>query len=452
MNISFKKNDAATSGILTIEIVKADYAEQLEKSLRSFRQNVTLPGFRKGMVPVGMVKKLHGKQLLAEEVNKLISDNLYSYVKENDLNLLGEPLANATEQPEIDFDKQEDFTFCFDLILSPEVKITLNRRDKLTLYKPIVEEDAIEKQIESYKANFGSYESAEDNIEEKDLLKGVLTELENGSPKEGGIFLDDAVLMPMYVKDADEKAKFMASKKDGVVVFNPNKAYNGIEVEIASFLKIEKSAVADMTSDFSFEIKEITRHKEAELNQELFDKVFGEGAVTSEEEFKNKVKESLSEQFFAPVNFKFLTDARELFLKKTSELVFADDLLKRWLVETNKNKTAVDIDADYPKILDDLKFQLVKESLLKEHDVKVEEADVEAFAIRVAKAQFAQYGMYSAPDDVLLSYAKDLLKDKATLQNIVDRVIEDKLATCVKGLVKLEEKEITIGEFEELMK
>jgi len=452
MNISFKKNDAATSGILTIEIVKADYAEQIDKSLRSFRKNVALPGFRKGMVPMGMVKKLHGKQLLAEEVNKLITDNLYSYIKDNNLNLLGEPLVNTTEQPELDFDKQEDFTLCFDLILSPEIKMTLNKRDKLTVYKPIIEDESINSQIQSYKANFGSYEQAEDNIEEKDLLKGVLTELENGEPKEGGISFDDAVLMPMYVKDAEEKAKFMASKKDAVVVFNPNKAYNGVEVEIASFLKIEKSAVAEMTSDFSFEIKEITRHIEAELNQELFDKVFGEGAVTNEEDFRNKIKESLAEQFVAPVNYKFLTDARELFIKKTAGLVFADDLLKRWLVDTNKNKTLAEVEADYPKVMDDLKYQLVKESLLKEHDVQVEEADVDAFATRVAKAQFAQYGMYSMPEDVLLGYTKDMLKNKETLQNIVDRVIEDKLATCLKGLVKLEEKEITIGEFEELMK
>jgi len=206
-----------------------------------------------------------------------------------------------------------------------------------------------------------------------------------------------------------------------------------------------------MVSDFNFEIKEVTRHKEAELNQELFDKVFGEGVVSSEEEFIGKIKELLAEQFEPQVNYKFLLDARDLLLKKAGNPVFADDLLKRWLAEANEKKTKEEIDAEYPNVLEDLKFQLIKEYLVKEQKLEVKDEDVEAYAVRVAKSQFAQYGMYSAPEDVLASYAKDMLKNKETLQNVIDRVVEDKLVECLKGLVKIEAKEVTMDEFTNLL-
>lgn len=288
MNISLTNTDAV-NGILKMEIVKADYADQVDKSLRNFRKKANIPGFRQGMVPMEMVKKMYGKHVMAEEVNKVVSENLYKYIRENQLNILGEPLPNETEQKEIDFDTNEDFEFVFDLAFAPEINITLNKKDKLTYYQVVVDDEMLEKQINSYKANYGSYDTAED-VEEKDLVKGMLAELENGQVKEGGIVVEDAVLMPMYLKDEEERNKFLGAKVNSVVVFNPNKAYEGAAAELASLLKVDKEQVAEITGDFSFEIKESTRHKEAELNQDLFDKVFGEGTVTSEEEFKNKIK------------------------------------------------------------------------------------------------------------------------------------------------------------------
>lgn len=231
--------------------------------------------------------------------------------------------------------------------------------------------------------------------------------------------------MPMYIKDEAEKAKFIGAKANTVIVFNPNKAYEGAEAEIASLLKVDKEAVAGLTGDFSFEIKEITRHKKAELNQELFDKVFGEGVVSSEEEFKNKIKDALAEQFTPQSDFKFLLDAREVLVQKAGELKFADDLLKRWLLAANEKNTAEKLDEEYPKIIEDLKYQLIKENLVKGNNLKVEDADIENFAKRVAKAQFAQYGMLSVPEDVLANYAKDMLKNKQTLQNVIDRAVEE---------------------------
>lgn len=448
MNVSLKNIDAV-SGIVKLEIVKADYAEQVEKSLRNFRQKANVPGFRKGMVPMGMVKKMYGKHVLVEEVNKLVSENLFSYIRENKLNILGEPMPNESEQKPINFDTQEDFEFCFDVALAPEINIALSKGDKLPYYEVAIDDEMLNQQIDAYTANFGTYDKV-DEVEEKDMVKGTVAELENGSPKEGGIVVEDAVLMPAYMKDEAEKAKFVGAKVNSVVVFNPNKAYEGAEAEIASFLKVDKEAVAGITGDFSFEITEITRHQKAEMNQELFDKVFGEGVVTSEEEFKNKIKDALTDQFTPQSDYKFLLDAREVLVQKAGEMKFADDMLKRWLVAANENTTAEKVEEDFPKMIEDLKYQLIKENLVKSNNLKVEDADIEAFAKRVAQAQFAQYGMLSVPEDVLANYAKDMLKNKQTLQNIIDRAVEEKLAAWLKEQVELDVKEVSTEEFGKL--
>lgn len=398
---------------------------------------------------MGMVKKMYGKHVLVEEVNKLVSENLFSYIRENKLNILGEPMPNESEQKPINFDTQEDFEFCFDVALAPEINIALSKGDKLPYYEVAIDDEMLNQQIDAYTANFGTYDKA-DEVEEKDMVKGTVAELENGSPKEGGIVVEEAVLMPAYMKDEAEKAKFVGAKVNSVVVFNPNKAYEGAEAEIASFLKVDKEAVAGITGDFSFEITEITRHQKAEMNQELFDKVFGEGVVTSEEEFKNKIKEALTDQFTPQSDYKFLLDAREVLVQKAGEMKFADDMLKRWLVAANENTTAEKVEEDFPKMIEDLKYQLIKENLVKSNNLKVEDADIEAFAKRVAQAQFAQYGMLSVPEDVLANYAKDMLKNKQTLQNIIDRAVEEKLAAWLKEQVELDVKEVSTEEFGKL--
>jgi len=448
MNVSLKNIDAV-SGIVKVEIVKADYADKVEKGLRNFRQKANVPGFRKGMVPMGMVKKMYGKSVLAEEVNKLVSEGLFGFIREKELNVLGEPLPNETEQKEINFDLQEDFEFCFDVALAPEINVELSKEDTLPYYQISVNNEMVEKQIESYRANFGNYDKVEE-VEEKDMVKGLVVELENGEPKANGLVVENAVIMPLYIKDAEEKAKFMGAKNNSVVVFNPSKAYDGTEAEIAAFLKVEKDQVASYTGDFSFEIAEITRHKEAELNEELFTRVFGEGVVSTEEEFTNKIKESLAEQFAPESDFKFLSDAKDLLVAKAGELAFPEAILKRFMLAQDERKTTESIDEDFPKVIEDLKFHLIKEKLVKENNLKVEEADITAFGKRVAKAQFAQYGMISVPEDVLDNYAKDMLKNKETLRNVIDRAVEEKLSSWLKEQVKLHIKEVSAEDFGKL--
>ncbi|GHU59691.1 trigger factor [Bacteroidia bacterium] len=449
MNISFYNRDAVR-GILKLEIGKADYAEQVDKGLRSFRQKANLPGFRKGMVPLGMVQKMYGKHILSEAVDKLVSDNLFKYLKDNNVNFIGDPLPNETEQKEIDFDT-EDFEFYFDIAFIPEVNIGLSESDALPYYEIEVDDDLVNKQIENQRQNFGTYDEAATEVASVDVVKGTAAELENGAPKAGGIVVEDATLMPMYLKDDEEKAKFIGATLGSTVVFNPRKGYGDtetVDAELASFLKKDKAEVSDITSDFSFEIKQITHYKEAELNQEFFDKIFGEGIVTSEEAYREEVKKILSTQFVPQSDYKLLIDARPYLLEKAGELPLADDILKRRLLLGGEEKlTPEQVEEQYPDIAASLRFNFIKSAILEKNGLQIEEHDVEKGAHREARALFAQYGMHTVGDEVIDGYAKKLLADRKSLESIIDRAKEDKLIEWLKQTVTLDVKPVTADEF-----
>ena len=448
MNISLTNNDAV-SGIVKIEIEKKDYETQVEKNLRQYRRKANMPGFRAGMVPIGLIKKMYGKHVLAEEVNKLVTDHLIKFIQENDMQILGNPLPNETEQQPIDFDVHEDFEFYFDLAFAPVIEIKLNKRDRLTRYAIIVNDEMINQQIETYRKNFGSYDQME-VIEEEDMVKGTVTELEDGNPKEGGIVAEDALLMPKYIKGKREQNKFLGAKLNQSVIFNPKKAYKGATAEIAAFLKVDKDIAQGITADFHFEIKEITRYKIAELDKELFDKVLGENVVETEEAFREKVETILIEQFQPQSDYKFMIDVRKLVIKKAGDVKFADALLKRWLLTSNNETTPEKVEEDYPKVVEDLIYQLSKERIIKDYELKVEHAALEEVAKKTVKAQFAHYGMLSVPDDLLAQYTADALKNEESLRGIISRATDEQLAKWINEQVKVETKEVTQEEFEKL--
>lgn len=449
MNVSFVEKDP-TWGLIRLEIVKNDYAAAVEAKLRTARRRANVPGFRVGMVPMGMIKKMYGKSILLEEINRLVSENLFKYVKDNNLPIIGEPMPSESEPSSVDLEEQDDFVFNYDVILYPKFEVSLGKEDTLTYYQVNIDDDMLNKQIEAYAANFGSYEKVDD-AEEKDLVKGTIAELENGAPKEGGIVVENAVLMPQYIKDEEEKAKFIGAKTNSVIVFNPHKAFNGSEPEIASFLRVKKEQVAELTDDFSFEIKEITRHKNAEMNQALFDKVFGDNVVTSEEEFKNMIREALVEQFTPQSDYKFLNDARPLLMEKAGDIKLADNLLIRWLKLTNEKATPEALEKDYyDSNRGALIYDIIRNSLINQAHINVSDEDIDDYAKRIAKAQFAQYGMLSVPEDVLDNYAKGMLKNMQTLENIRERAKDEKLAAWMKEQVTLDLKLLSPEEFAKL--
>ena len=446
MNVSLTNVDAVNA-IIQITIGKADYEESVNKSLKNFRNKANVPGFRQGHVPMGMVQKMYGKSITAEEINKLVGESLYNYIQENKLNVLGEPLPNEEKQQPIDFEKGGDCDFFFDIALAPEIKLSLGKKDKIDYYKIAIDQELVDKQIASFKANYGKYETVEENALDTDLIKGEIRELENGEPKDGGIAVESGVLMPSYVKDEEERLKFVGAKVEDVIIFNPGKGYEGNEAEIASLLHIEKDSVSAIAPEFMFTVKEITRYKEAELDQDLFDKVFGEGNVKTPEEFVEKVKAGISEQLAPDSDYKFLLDAKVLLENKAGDIQFPDAFLKRWLLESGKDKTAESVEADYPKIVEDLKFHLIKEQIVKDNDLKVEEADIKTMAINATRAQFAQYGMSNLPNDVVENYASEMLKNKDSVRNLVDRAMENQIIEYLKKTLGITEKELPMDEF-----
>jgi trigger factor len=450
MNITLNNSDPVNATI-KVEVLKADYAEKVDNALKDLRKNAVVAGFRKGMTPKSLIVQRYGKSVLVDEINKLVSNKLYGYLKESELNVLGEPLPSLDEQKPLDFDNQEDYEFTFDIALAPKVEVKLTKKDKLPYYTIRIDDEMVNKQIDNYKSNFGTYDNDADTVEEKDLVKGLLIELdENGKPKEDGIHLEDAVLMPSFIKKEEEKAKFIGKTLNTSIVFNPFNAYEGHEAELSSFLKIKKEEINAYTGDFSFEIKELTRYTAAELNQELFDKVFEPGTVDSEEAFRDKIKENIASQLEPESDYKFLLDVKELLNKKTEGLQFPDAFLKRWLLASNPDRTEQSVEEDYPGIINDLKFQLTREQLTKDNGIELEEDDIKTYAKQATRAQFAQYGMANVPDDLLENYSQEMLKKEETVRSLINRALEDKLIKVLKGQVTLTKKEITTEEFQKL--
>ena len=444
MNISLQNVDKV-SAKLTVKLEKADYQEKVEKALKTFRQRANVPGFRPGMVPMGIIKKQYGAAVKAEEVNKLLQEKVYEYLRENKVNMLGEPLP--VEGQEIDIVAQDDIEFVFDIALAPEFELNLGKEDTLAYYNIDVNEDIVNRQIDMYTQRAGKYEKV-DSYQDNDMLKGLLAELdENGSTKEGGIQVEGAVMMPSYMKNDEQKAVFANAKVNDVLVFNPNTAYDGSEVEMASLLKIQKEEVAAHTGNFSFQVEEITRFVSAELSQEIYDQVFGEGTVNNEEEFRAKVKESLQAQFAPDSDYKFLLDVREYLTNKVGKLEYPDALLKRIMLLNNEEKGQEFVDENYEKSIEELTWHLIKEELVSKNGIKVENEDVMEMAKAATRAQFAQYGMMNVPEEMLENYSKEMLKKKESVDGLVNRAIETKLATTLKGQISLDEKNISLDEF-----
>lgn len=444
MNVEKVAIDAVNAQI-KVNLVKADYQEKVEKALKTYRHKANVPGFRPGMVPMGLIQKMYGKAVTAEEVNKTLSDALFNYIKDNQMDILGEPLPTADQTPQ-DLETQDELNFSFDIALAPVLEYTLNKKDSIPYYKIAVTDEMVNNQIKSYAARGGKYEKVEVS-QAGDSLKGTLTEITEDTDL---VKVEDALILPAYFKDDAEKAKMEGVKVGDTVTYNPFKANDGSEAELASLLHLPKEKAKEIKSDFTFEIKEITRFVEGELNQELFDQIYGKDVVTTEEAFRAKVKEDLAAQFTPESDYRFMIDAEKALTKKLKEVVFPVDFLKRWLMATDEKKTAESIDADMPKMIEELKWHLLKEDISKKNDLKVTDEDIQDAARKVTRAQFAQYGMGNVPDELLNNYVGEMLKKPETVRNLQDQAMSSKVAEFLKTAVKLNEKEITMEDFTKL--
>ena len=449
MKITFDCPDKI-NGVLTMVIESADYQEKVEKTLKDYRKKAQVPGFRPGMVPMGMIKKQYGTAVKVDEVNRLMGEKLYEYVRENKIQMLGEPLPSDKQQPQ-DFEKDGELTFVFDIAVAPEFKVALSGKDKIDYYTITVDDKLIDQQVQMYASQGGEFVKAE-VFSGNDTITGDLRQLDKkGNTLEGGITTEGGMIMPAYIKDDKQKKLFDGCKPGDIITFNPKKAYPDNDAEVAALLKVKKEDIADVDSDFSFQVTEIRHFQPAEVNQALFDRVFGEGTVKNEKAFREKIAEQLKAQFVGSSDYKFMQDVRAHLEKKVGKLEFPEALLKRVMLQNNKDKDADYVEKNFEGSIKELAWHLIKEQIVVAQEIKIEDEDVKRVAKEAIRAQFAQYGMANVPDDVLENYAEEQLKKRENIDNFVDRAVDLKLTEKLKTVVKLEEKSVTLDEFNKMM-
>ena len=450
MKISFENPDKI-NGLLTLVVEEEDYKNDVEKTLKDYRKKANVPGFRPGQAPMGMIKRQFGASVKMEAVNKLVGQQIYKYVQDNNIQMLGEPLPSEKQEP-VDIEKDAPYTFMFDIAVAPEFKVALSGRDKVDYYNITVDDKILDQQVDMYASRSGSYEKAE-VYQENDMLKGDLRELdENGNTKEGGITVEGAMMMPSYIKVEEQKNLFNDAKVGDIITFNPKKAYPDNDTEVAQLLKIERDSVKDLESEFSYQVTEIQRFKKHEVNEELFKLALGEDTdVKDEAAFRAKIAEGLQAQLVGDSDYKFLLDVRAHCEKKVGKLQFPDALLKRIMLANNKDKGEDFVEKNYEESLKELTWHLIKEQLIKAQDIKINDEDIKETAKEAARAQFAQYGMTNIPEEYVENYANEILKKGNSTDALVDRSIDRKLATALKTVVKLNEKEISVEDFNKMM-
>ena len=449
MNISFENVDKV-SALLTVNIEKADYEDKVKTALKDFSKKASLPGFRPGKVPASLIQKRFGTEVKAEEINKFLSEEVNKYIRENKINMLGEPMPNEEKTPKMDFEAQDDFTFVFDIALAPEFDATLSKKDKLTIYDIKVDDALIDQQVQSYCQRGGQHVKAE-SYEARDMVKGTLTQLntKNNTLKDG-ITVENAVMLPEYMKDDKEKAKFEGAKLGDVITFNPAKAYDGNATELASLLHITKEEAEEMKSNFSFQISEIMRFEPAKVDQDLFDKVLGTGVVKSEAEFRQFIADDIKKNFQSETEYQFTQDLREYVLNRIGKVEFPETLLKRFMKLRNQDKGEQYVEENFEKSLPELLWHLAKEQICDQLEVKVQHEDVLETAKAYTRIQFAQYGMMNLPEESITNYAAEMLKNEQQAQGLVERTVENLMAAKAKEAVTLKTKEVTMEEFRKL--
>ena len=448
MNIS-RTNIDELNAVIRLSIEKSDYEATVNETLKDYRKKANMPGFRKGMVPAGLIKKMYGKAVLAEEINKQLGSELNRYISEENLQILGEPLPNETEQKPIDFDHDENFEFVFDLGLAPVIDIDFKKIGKLPLYEIAIDDAMINNQVEAFQNRFGTYVDAEVSGE-KDNLVGSLKQLdENGEVLEGGIHAEEAQVSIQMVTGKKDKKIVLGKKAGDTFKFNPKAAFENHHY-LKQVLKVEEDQAELITSDFEMTVSKVNTFIPAELNEEMFKKSLGGVTdVTTVEGFKEKIAEDLKSNLGYSTEYRFLIDTKEALTNFVS-MKLPEEFLKRWLVYSNENITREQVDEEFSHFVKDLEWTLIKSRMAKDNHLHVTEADVTELAKETALMQFRQYGMFNVPEEYLDNYAKSILKNEEERHRLVEKKSESMVLDFVKANAELNVKTVSQKEFDDL--
>lgn len=446
MNVTINKIDAVNATI-TVSLEEKDYQDKVKKALRDINMTRPEPGFRPGKVPAGLIQKKYGKAVKYDVVNKEVTDALFNYIKDNEIQVLGNPVPATKEEFDLE---AADYTFTFNVGVAPEIDTHVNKDLTVPYYTIEVSDEMIDRQSDMYRNRYGAQVPGE-TVEPNALVKGVITELnEDGSIKEGGILNENGIVSPQYFKNDDQRAAFMDKKLGDVVKFNPWVACGESVVELSSMLNIDKEVAENTKSEFNLEIKEIIVLRQAELNQEFFDNAVGKDKAHNEEEYRAALKEMIEKQLASDSNYRFSIDAKEAIQKAVGDIELPDAVLKEFLMQQDENLNEENIETEYQRIRPDLVWQLTREAIAKQLELKVEEQDILAVARMLAQSQFAQYGMTNLPDDVLDKYGRDILNDPKSREHVVNQAVDMKLYYAIRENVTIDNKTVSVQQFNEL--
>src|ERR1035437_1052504 len=447
MNIT-KENIDDLNAVLRVKIEKTDYEDKVETVLKDYRKKAIIKGFRPGMVPIGLIKKMFGRAIEIDEINKVVTDNIQKYLADEKLEILGDPLPKADEQDKIDFGTQEDFTFTFELGLTPEVDLKLSKKNKVNQYEIIIDEKMRGEYLENYTRRYGELRKAE-QTEEKDVIKGRIEAIDdNGIVIPEGPSVEETSLGIDIIKDKKIKKEFIGKNISDSIDFDLKKAYPN-DTEIAGILHKKKEEVTNLGANYRFTINDISRFHPAELGKELFNRIFGEGVVNSEEEFMKRIEDEITINLKRESDFKLRMDIKNIAMEKT-DFQPPEEFLKKWLLRVNEKSTEEQIEKEFDSFRKDLKWQLIRNKVARDNEVKISEEELQKEAENITRYQFQQYGLFYATDEQITNYAKDTLKRDEDAKRIADKILEEKVILFMKEMVKLENKSVTIEEFNKL--
>ena len=446
MNVNYEKLDNV-NGVLTVTLEEKDYADKVSKQLKEIGKTHAEPGFRPGHVPAGLIAKKYGTAVKYDVVNKETADAVYNYIKENKLQVLGQPVPQQDNEFKIE---NKDFTFKFNIGLAPEIDNHVNKDLHVPYYQIQVSDEMVNEQEENLRKRFGHQVPGEET-EPNAVIKGVITELnEDGTVKEGGIVVENGIISPEYFTSDDQKKLFDAKHVGDVVVFNPAATCNANPTEMSSMLNIDKADVDQHKGDFNFEIKEIIVLKPAELDQDFFDNAVGKDKAHNEEEFRAALKELIAMNLSNDSNYRFTIDAKAAVENAVGKLELPEKILKEFLVSQNEGLTNENIDEEFEKMRGQLTWDLIRDNIAAQHEIKLNEEDLKNEARGLVIRQFMQYGPNALTDEIVDRYADEVVKDKKNREMLAQNALTRKVFETIKENVTLDNKEVTLDEFRAL--
>ncbi len=431
--------------VVKIRVTSEDYKGRVETSVKNYQKKASIPGFRPGKVPAGIIQKMYGKSILVDELNKLLSESLSKYITDNKLPILGGPMPDNKQNSAFDWDNPSDFEFLYELGLAPSFEVKIPGKISVPYYAVTADDEMMEKYIADIRRRYGDFQNPELS-EETDILYGEFTELESGGlPSPKGITATTTMAIE-YITDAEEKKKFVGLKKDATVEFNISKAINNPS-EIAAMLRIDKEVAAGLQSDFRLAVKTINRVVKAEVNQALFDKVYGEGVVKSEEEFRNKVRTEIEAMFVKDTEDKLHHDVMDGLLA-ANKIPLPDEFLKRWLLTATENPiTPEQVEKEYGSYARELRWRLIESGLITKNNITATPEELKTYARSIAAGQFAKYGYYNVEDSRLDEISSKYLDSPEQLQKIEHALMGNKVFEYLKTVLKLDKKPVSYKEF-----